>query len=78
MTVCWSVFQSFESVLSSWVPTGAAHVADEPRHGCIAVSGLIKTQYRQRKPPHFQRQIRVAPLHTENTGWILRNVGQDI
>lgn len=27
---------------------------------------------------YFQRQIRVAPLHTENTGWILRNVGQDI
>jgi len=27
---------------------------------------------------YFQRQIRVAPLHTENTGWILRNVGKDI
>ena len=27
---------------------------------------------------YFQRQIRVAPLHTENTGWILRNVGPDI
>ncbi len=27
---------------------------------------------------YFQRQIRVAPLHTEDTGWILRNVGQDI
>ena len=27
---------------------------------------------------YFQRQIRVAPLHTENAGWILRNVGQDI
>ena len=27
---------------------------------------------------YFQRQIRVAPLHTENTGWILRNVSKDI
>ena len=27
---------------------------------------------------YFQRQIRVAPLHTENSGWILRNVGKDI
>ena len=27
---------------------------------------------------YFQRQIRVAPLHTEDTGWILRNVGPDI
>jgi len=27
---------------------------------------------------YFQRQIRVGPLHTENTGWILRNVGTDI
>jgi predicted TIM-barrel fold metal-dependent hydrolase len=27
---------------------------------------------------YFQRQIRVAPLHTENTGWILKNVGKDI
>ena len=27
---------------------------------------------------YFQRQVRVAPLHTENTGWILRNVGPDI
>lgn len=27
---------------------------------------------------YFQRQIRVAPLHTENAGWILKNVGKDI
>ena len=27
---------------------------------------------------YFQRQVRVAPLHTENTGWILKNVGKDI
>lgn len=27
---------------------------------------------------YFQRQIRVAPLHTENTGWILKNIGKDI
>ena len=27
---------------------------------------------------YFQRQVRVTPLHTENTGWILRNVGKDI
>ena len=27
---------------------------------------------------YFQRQIRVAPLHTENTGSILKNVGKDI
>ena len=27
---------------------------------------------------YFQRQVRVAPLHTENTGWILDNVGPDI
>jgi predicted TIM-barrel fold metal-dependent hydrolase len=27
---------------------------------------------------YFQRQVRVAPLHTENTGWILQNVGKDI
>ena len=27
---------------------------------------------------YFQRQVRVAPLHTEDTGWILRNVGKDI
>lgn len=26
----------------------------------------------------FQRQVRVAPLHTEDAGWILRNVGKDI
>ena len=31
------------------------------------------------KPSEYvQRQVRVAPLHTENTGWILRNVGKDI
>lgn len=27
---------------------------------------------------YFRRQVRVAPLHTENTGWILRNVGKEI
>ena len=27
---------------------------------------------------YFQRQIRVAPLHTEDSGWILTNVGKDI
>lgn len=27
---------------------------------------------------YFQRQIRVAPLHTEDAGWILRNVGKGI
>ena len=27
---------------------------------------------------YFQRQVRVTPLHTEDTGWILRNVGKDI
>ena len=27
---------------------------------------------------YFQRQVRVAPLHTEDTGWILKNVGKDI
>ena len=27
---------------------------------------------------YFERQIRVAPLHTENTGWILKNVGKNI
>jgi len=27
---------------------------------------------------YFQRQVRVAPLHTENAGWILRNVGPEI
>ena len=31
------------------------------------------------KPSDYvRRQVRVAPLHTENTGWILRNVGKDI
>jgi hypothetical protein len=27
---------------------------------------------------YIRRQIRVAPLHMEDTGWILRNVGKDI
>jgi len=27
---------------------------------------------------YFQRQVRVGPLHTENAGWILKNVGKDI
>ena len=27
---------------------------------------------------YFQRQVRVAPLHTEDAGWILKNVGKDI
>ena len=36
-------------------------------------------QKRSLKPSeYFQRQIRVAPLHTDNTGWFLRNVGKDI
>ena len=31
------------------------------------------------KPSQFvERQVRITPLHTENTGWILRNVGRDI
>ena len=31
------------------------------------------------KPSEYvERQVRVAPLHTENTGWILRNVGPNI
>lgn len=31
------------------------------------------------KPSEYvQRQVRVSPLHTENAGWILRNVGKDI
>jgi uncharacterized protein len=38
--------------------------------------GLKKLQMKPSE--YFQRQVRVAPLHTENTGWILRNVGQDI
>lgn len=27
---------------------------------------------------YFQRQIKVAPMHTENTGWILRSVGKEV
>ncbi|MEM1145700.1 MAG: amidohydrolase family protein [Pseudomonadota bacterium] len=31
------------------------------------------------KPSEYvERQVRVAPLHTENTGWILRNTSQEI
>jgi len=31
------------------------------------------------KPSEYvERQVRVAPLHTENTGWILENVGKNI
>ena len=31
------------------------------------------------KPSEYvERQVRVAPLHTENTGWILKNVGKSI
>jgi len=31
------------------------------------------------KPSEYvRRQVRVAPLHTEDTGWILRNVGKEI
>ncbi|MFT7166843.1 MAG: hypothetical protein ACI9BG_001549, partial [Parasphingorhabdus sp.] len=31
------------------------------------------------KPSEYiQRQVRVAPLHMEDAGWILRNVGKDI
>jgi predicted TIM-barrel fold metal-dependent hydrolase len=31
------------------------------------------------KPSEYvQRQVRVTPLHTEDTGWVLRNVGKDI
>lgn len=31
------------------------------------------------KPSQYvERQVRVAPLHTENTGWILQNVGKNI
>ena len=31
------------------------------------------------KPSEYvQRQVRIAPLHTEDTGWILRNVGKDV
>jgi predicted TIM-barrel fold metal-dependent hydrolase len=31
------------------------------------------------KPSEYmQRQVRVTPFHTENTGWILRNVGKEM
>ncbi|MBO6558407.1 MAG: amidohydrolase family protein [Pseudomonadales bacterium] len=31
------------------------------------------------KPSEYvQRQVRVTPIHTEDTGWILKNVGKDI
>jgi predicted TIM-barrel fold metal-dependent hydrolase len=31
------------------------------------------------KPSEYvQRQVRVTPLHSEDTGWVLRNVGKDI
>ena len=31
------------------------------------------------KPSEYvQRQVRVTPLHTEDAGWVLRNVGKDI
>ena len=47
----------------------------------VSLLGKFDTALKQLtlKPSEYvNRQVRVAPLHTENTGWILRNVGKDI
>ena len=61
---------------ANWVPTSLMNLD-------MGVSLLGKFDQGLKKlslkpSEYFQRQIRVAPLHTENTGWILRNVGKDI
>ena len=61
---------------ANWVPTSLMNLD-------MGVSLLGKFDQGLKKltlkpSEYFQRQIRVAPLHTEDTGWILRNVGQDI
>ena len=61
---------------ANWVPASLMNLD-------MGVSLLGKFDQNSKKlsltpSEYFQRQIRVAPLHTENTGWILRNVGPDI
>ena len=61
---------------ANWVPASIMNLD-------MGVSLLGKFDQGLKKLSHkpseyFQRQIRVAPLHTEDSGWILTNVGKDI
>lgn len=66
----------FVELGANWLPTSLMNLD-------MGVSLLGKFDQKLKslslKPSEYvQRQVRVAPLHTENTGWILRNVGKDI
>ena len=61
---------------ANWVPTALMNLD----MGVSALGKFDKTlQNLSAKPSEiFRRQIRVAPFHMEDTGWILRNVGKEI
>ncbi|MGB0261177.1 MAG: amidohydrolase family protein [Henriciella sp.] len=66
----------FVELGSNWVPAMMQNLD-------IGASALGKFDIALRdlslKPSEYvQRQVRVAPLHFENTGWVMRNVGKDI
>ena len=61
---------------ANWLPTTLANLDIGRFHLGKFDTSLDKLSL---KPSEYiQRQVRVAPLHFENTGWILRNVGKDI
>ena len=79
MTVFWNASRSLGRHHCAWGQL-SARLTDEPPHGCVAAREIRPkpTKTLAQVVQYFQRQIRVAPLHTENTGWFLRNVGRDV
>jgi predicted TIM-barrel fold metal-dependent hydrolase len=61
---------------ANWLPTTLANLDIGRFHLGKFDTSLDKLSL---KPSEYiHRQVRVAPLHMEDTGWILRNVGKDI
>lgn len=77
------VLERFPKLMVGMIELGANWVPASLQNMDMGVSLLGKFDQGLKalslKPSeYFQRQVRVTPMHTENTGWILRNVGPDI
>ena len=77
------VLERFPNLKIGLIELGAVWVPASLMNLDMGVSLLGRFDVNLKKLPmkpseYFQRQVRVAPLHTENTGWILRNVPKEI
>ena len=66
----------FFEVGANWLPASMANMDIGVRE--LGKFDIALRALSMKPSDYIRRQIRVAPLHMEDTGWILRNVGKDI